>query len=223
MSVDILIIGKGGEITVKASSGFDEGCLLKKCGFKSAKGFEKQTEWSVKISGTKYVVALFAKTNGKAMTENKYDFPPPVDNMLYFGNCAIVGYIKDSEGIIPASLSCELWDLIYAKLFGGFEDLDATAAEDENEIDELDSVPAAQKTKNGGYLKDGFVVDSDEEVNEGFHDEGGEGGEDVEDGEDGEEEDEDEDEECDSSESAENLGSELSEESYETDSSEETS
>ena len=50
-------------------------------------------------------------------------------------------------------------DKLYEKLFGGFEDLSATAEEDENEIDELANVPKEKKTKQG-YLKDGFVVDS---------------------------------------------------------------
>jgi hypothetical protein len=48
---------------------------------------------------------------------------------------------------------------MYEKLFGGFEDLAATAIEDENEVDELKNVPKENKTKSG-YLKDGFVVDS---------------------------------------------------------------
>jgi hypothetical protein len=30
------------------------------------------------------------------------------------------------------------------------------------EEDDLDAVPKSKKTKNGGYLKDGFVVDDDE-------------------------------------------------------------
>ena len=47
-------------------------------------------------------------------------------------------------------------------MFGGFEDLSATAAEDENEEDELASVPEHMKTKDG-YLKDGFVVDDDDD------------------------------------------------------------
>ena len=37
-----------------------------------------------------------------------------------------------------------------------------TAIEDEEEIDELEKVPKEKKTKHG-YLKDGFVVDSDGE------------------------------------------------------------
>ena len=55
-----------------------------------------------------------------------------------------------------------LWNKIYEKLFGGFEDLAATAKEDEEEEDELANIPKEKKTKNG-YLKDGFVVDSSDE------------------------------------------------------------
>jgi hypothetical protein len=58
------------------------------------------------------------------------------------------------------NLTIELWKSIYEKLFGGFEDLSLTVAEDEHEIDELDAIPACKKTSNG-YLKDGFVVEDD--------------------------------------------------------------
>jgi hypothetical protein len=40
--------------------------------------------------------------------------------------------------------------------------LNATAIEDENEEDELANIPESMKTKDG-YLKDGFVVDDDDE------------------------------------------------------------
>ena len=58
------------------------------------------------------------------------------------------------------NLTIELWTKIYEKLFGGFEDLSLTVAEDENEIDELDAIPDCKKTSSG-YLKDGFVVEDD--------------------------------------------------------------
>lgn len=63
------------------------------------------------------------------------------------------------------SLSLELWNKIYEKLFGGFENLADTCIEDEEEDDELACVSAEKKTKQG-YLKDGFVVDSEEDENE---------------------------------------------------------
>ena len=61
------------------------------------------------------------------------------------------------------NLSLALWNKMYEKLFGGFENLALTVVEDEEEEDELAAIPASKKTKKGGYLKDGFVVDSDEE------------------------------------------------------------
>jgi hypothetical protein len=47
---------------------------------------------------------------------------------------------------------------MYDFLFGGFDTL-ANCDDDDNEDDELDSIPVHRKTKDG-YLKDGFVVDS---------------------------------------------------------------
>ena len=49
---------------------------------------------------------------------------------------------------------------MYEKLFGGFENLAVTCNEDDEEEDELKNIPKNMKTKKGGYLKDGFVVDS---------------------------------------------------------------
>jgi hypothetical protein len=185
--------------------------LYKKCGFKKGDDFVKQVEWNAKYDGKKYFVEVYAKTDGRPNSENKYDFPPPIDTTLFFGNCAILAYLKKSDGSAEyVSLSLPLWNKIYEKLFGGFEDLAATAAEDEAEEDELANVPKEKKTKQG-YLKDGFVVDSSdtEENNSGGN------------SEDESEEDEDESEETSEDQDddivIEELGSELSEESYDYD------
>ena len=53
--------------------------------------------------------------------------------------------------------------VIYDKLYGGFEDLVATAKEDDMEIDELENISNEYKTTNG-YLKDGFVVEDNDEL-----------------------------------------------------------
>ncbi len=134
--------------------------LYKKCGFKKSDGFVLQTEWKIKIDGHKYLIHLYGKTDGKANFENKYDFPPPVDNKLFFGSCLLVCFNNDSSIVKEhVHLTIELWNKMYEKLFGGFEDLTQTAKEDENEVDELEFIPKSMKTKVGGYLKDGFVVD----------------------------------------------------------------
>ena len=209
--LDIIIVERLGELKIHSVKDFKLEELYKKCGFKKAEDFNKQTEWTVKLNGTKYIVQLYAKSEGRANSENKYDFPPPVDTKLFYGSCALVGQIKNNDGTkMLTNLSLPIWNKIYEKLFGGFEDLAATAKEDEEEEDELANVPKEKKTKQG-YLKDGFVVDSsdtEENVNSVTESEYDEDDED--------DEDEDEDDETDDI-IIEDVGSELSEESYDYD------
>jgi hypothetical protein len=205
----IIIVEKTGTLKPLSIKDFKVEDLYKKCGFKKGDDFIKHVEWNAKYDGKKYFIEVYAKTEGRANSENKYDFPPPIDTKLFFGSCAILAYLKQADGSkLYADLSLQLWNKIYEKLFGGFEDLAATAAEDEAEDDELANVPKEKKTKQG-YLKDGFVVDSsDTEENVS-----GSGSEDLE--EDLDEEDESEEtEESEEDIVIEELGSELSEESY---------
>jgi hypothetical protein len=158
--LNIIIVERTGTLKMLAIKDFKEEELFKKCGFKKAEGFLKQTEWNTKHDGKKYSVQVFAKDDGRANSENKYDFPPPIDNKLFYGCCAIVAYIKNGDGSKSyTNLSLPMWEKMYEKLFGGFEDLTKSATEDDNEEDELENVPKNKKTKHG-YLKDGFVVDS---------------------------------------------------------------
>jgi hypothetical protein len=167
-SLSIIIVEKGGSLKTLKIKDYKVDELYKKCGFKKEEGFSLQVEWNVKLDGQKYIIQMYGKLNGKANMENKYDFPPPIDNNLYFGSCALVGMIKDNTNF-NINLSVDLWDKIYEKLFGGFENLAVTCNDDDEEEDELKNVPKNMKTKKGGYLKDGFVVDSSdaEEEEEG--------------------------------------------------------
>jgi len=161
-SLTIIIVDKTGLLKTLHVKDFNTDDLYKKCGFKKSDDFIQQTEWGVKIPSEKdkIYIRIFAKTTGRANNENKYDFPPPIDNKLFFGNCAVVAQIRDTPTTFKhIDLTIPLWDKIYEKLFGGFEDLSASAKEDEEEEDELKNVPSDKKTKDG-YLKDGFVVDS---------------------------------------------------------------
>ena len=158
--LNIILVERTGTLKMLAIKDFKEEELFKKCGFKKADDFLKQTEWTAKYDGKKYCIQVFAKDDGRANSENKYDFPPPIDNKLFYGCCAIVAHIKNADGSkLYTNLSLPMWEKMYEKLFGGFEDLGATAADDDNESDELENIPKNKKTKNG-YLKDGFVVDS---------------------------------------------------------------
>jgi hypothetical protein len=210
--LNVIIVEKNAALKVLSIKDFKEEELFKKCGFKKVDDFTKQTQWNIKLNGSKYIVNVYAKTEGRANSENKYDFPPPIDTKLFFGNCAIIAKKQDlsDEGKFKyTNLSLDLWEKMYEKLFGGFEDLTMTAIEDENEIDELENIPKEKKTKNG-YLKDGFVVDSS----------------DTEEDEDVSSDDDDDDDDCDDEDDTDDVdgedelelemvGSELSEEDYE--------
>ena len=209
-SLNIIIVEKTGELKSLSIKEFKEEELFKKCGFKKGEDFVKQNEWNVKYpsgsSGIKYYISVYAKTDGRANSENKYDFPPPIDTKLFFGNCAIVAKIKNTDGkMVFTNLSLEVWEKIYEKLFGGFEDLTLTVAEDENEEDELANVPKEKKTKQG-YLKDGFVVDSDcEDDSDDFE---------TEDDSECEQSDSEEQDDRENDILGEDIGSELSEDKY---------
>ncbi len=156
LPLNVIIVEKTGQLKELKIKDYNELELYKKCGFKKADDFVKHTTWDVKCDGQKYKISLYGKAEGKANNENKYDFPPPVDNLLLFGNCVLVG---------ETNLSINLWNKIYVKLFGGFEDLVVESVSEDEEV-------VTKKTKHG-YEKDGFVVDSnseDEDNSEDYND-----------------------------------------------------
>jgi hypothetical protein len=161
----ILVIDKTGTVKTVSVKKIVEIELYKKAGLKVPDGFKCYTTWSIDYEKKQYEVSLYGKTIGKANHENKYDFPPPVDNTLFFGSCVIIAKIKNG---IYVDLTEESWKKIYETLFGGFEELGDEDSESECDTeDDMDGpVP---RTKNG-YVKDGFVVD-DEESEEDDEDE----------------------------------------------------
>ena len=153
----IVLVETSGSLKTLKTKEISFETLYKKCGFRISDDFKKQHTWEIKLKeGERYVVSLWAKKTGKANFENKYDFPPPVDNALYFGTCAIVRTALESEETI-LNLTKEEWTKIYEKLFGGFHDLGGGSDSDEYSEDELENVDPALLTADG-YLKDDFIV-----------------------------------------------------------------
>lgn len=93
-------------------------------------------------------VYLYGRTKQKTRPIVKYDFPPPVDTKLFYGECLVVNP--------SGSLTVEEWEAMYEELMGGFEDINT---ESEKSEDEDTGLP---RTKEG-YELDGFVVNSDDE------------------------------------------------------------
>jgi hypothetical protein len=174
-TVSVLIIEKNGDVRPLKIKEYAESDLYKKAGFKSAEGFKLQTSWVVQVEGVEHKVLLFAKSTGKAGSENKYDFPPPVDTTLFFGACVLVG-MKAGK---PVDLTVDQWTVFYEFLFGGFEDLGSD--EDEADVDTDEEIKAIQKnieettgkkvvlqvTKQG-YMKDDFIVDDESDESEEY-------------------------------------------------------
>ena len=160
----IVLINKNSDMKQTKIKDLSREILHIKCGFKNNNDFDKRTIWNIAIEEEVYNIELWAKNNGRANTENKYDFPPPVDTELYFGTCALIR-VDDDDNIID--LTIEVWEKVYEFLFGGFEDLNS---EEEPSEDELENVPDEMKTK-AGYLKDGFVVSTDSDKDENSVDE----------------------------------------------------
>ena len=184
----MIIVEKTGTVKEITCKQFDMAYLSKKAGFKTSNDFEEKAKWNV----NDITVYLFGKTTGRAGQENKYDFPPPVDNTLFFGSCLIYAKNKEQKEI---ELSVQKWKIIYEKLFGGFEDIEDEDSDEEDSEDEDDDL---SQTKQG-YAKDGFVVDDEEDdIDEEEEDEDDDDVEDEienDDDEDGEDDDLEEDEE----------------------------
>ena len=151
--VKIVLVDKGGTAKTSNLKNFNKDLLYKKCKFINDNDFEKRHTWKY---NNKFV-SIYAKDNGRAGSENKYDLPPPLDNELYF-NLMLLCYHDDeeltNENVID--LNVNEWNKIYMKLMGGFEDLGSEDSEEEEE--EIDP----EKLTKHGYLKDNFVVDSDD-------------------------------------------------------------
>ena len=159
----IIIVEKSGEIREKTIKTLVETDLYKSAGFKSAADFKCQTVWNLDVDDVSYSIEVYGKSTGRAGQENKFEFPPPLDNTLFFGNCVILQRDKPTGKII--GLKSAEWEVIYESLYGGFEDIKMSDEDDDEDEDEYDSDDDLPKTK-AGYVKDDFVVDEDEDISE---------------------------------------------------------
>jgi len=138
--------------------------LYKKCLFSSNKNFSKRHTW---LNNNIYY-SIFCKDTGNSGSENKYDLPPPIDSDLFFGNMIILKH--NDEEINNDSLqdlTLGEWENLYEKLFGGFEDLEESEEESEDEY-----IDPKNLTKQGYDKSDGFIVDDDDSIELESSDEG---------------------------------------------------
>jgi len=166
----LLIVEKNGNIKETKVKSLQVSELYKKAGFKSEEGFlEPVVSWprpGIDPFTLDYQIQVFGKTKGRAGQENKYDFPPPIDTTLFFGNVAMIA-VRPDGGVVDLTMSA--WEMVYEQLFGGFEDLVDSHGRplddsEEEESEDLE-VEGYEYTKEG-YMKDDFIVDDDDDEDE---------------------------------------------------------
>jgi hypothetical protein len=148
--LSILLVTKSGEIQVANIKEFSEDDLYKRAGFKSGTDFSLRTIYR---GGDGKDVYVYGKITGRAGQENKYEFPPPIDKMLFFGTVVLVTKADN----VPVSSVLSEWEQMYDAFMGGFEDIGTEDSEVSTEEEEVGAM-----TKEG-FVKDGFVVDDDDE------------------------------------------------------------
>ena len=117
--VNIILIDKTGEIKECKFKNFVKDDLFKKCGLKKNDNLNMHKKWiNNKSKFNFYKLEVWGKDVGRANTENKYDFPPPIDNTLFFGTWAIIAYNKEDE---PINLSQEELNSKYNELLADFQ------------------------------------------------------------------------------------------------------
>ncbi len=90
-------------------------------------------------------IFMYGYKEGKAGSENKYEFPPPYDSLLPFGDVLLIA--SQSKSIAsPISYTVAQWEAFYEQAMGGFdsigsndEELSDAAEESEEEIDAVPS------------------------------------------------------------------------------------
>ena len=156
-----LFVSKGGEVEQKTTKNKIE-CdkIFKLCNYKTASGFEKLHCFPIDKSDPENGFEVYGKKSGRANSENKYEFPPPIDKNLYFGSLCII----KREGSEISDLSIEEWNIVYESLFGGFEDI-----EDSDGERSMDSeIYSSDEYTKEGYHKDSFIIDDDELTEEEY-------------------------------------------------------
>lgn len=156
-----ILITKGGEIEQKTTKKkIEKENTFKLCNYKNNSGFEKLHTFQIKKTESDDGYEIYGKKNGRANSENKYEFPPPIDKELYFGTLCIIK--REDDDVVD--LTTDEWETVYESLFGGFEDI-----ENSDEERSLDSeVYSSDEYTKEGYHKDTFIIDDDELIEEEY-------------------------------------------------------
>lgn len=107
--ISIILIDKRGNVKEQKMLKIDESELYKKAGFKHPDNFSLRHIWNTNVHEN---ICVYAKTEGTNGSLNKYTFPPPLDEVSFYGS-AIVLCKKNNE---YRSITIDEWSSIYSSL-----------------------------------------------------------------------------------------------------------
>jgi|TARA_B110001450_G_scaffold35805_1_gene31493 hypothetical protein len=162
MKKNIVLISKSGSVKTQTAKNLVLNELYKKCKLKNSNDFEKRHTWKTHDN----YVTIYAKNNGRAGQENKYDLPAPIDTDLYFNSMVAIKHSNqepDEDSLID--FTKEEWDSFYNIKMGGSEDLG-----EEDSEEEIEDIPKELLSKQGYSKEDGFIVEDSDPLSTGKDD-----------------------------------------------------
>lgn len=159
-----VIIQKSGEVIDKKLKNMDKKYTM--CNYKSDKDFLLLHVYENVKKYTHKQFEIYGKENGRANSENKYEFARPIDEKLFFGNLLVLMKCTKTDSYVD--MDKNMWEEVNEILHGGFEDI-GNSEDDERSVDS--EVYEDHEYTAEGYVKDDFVVDDDELLEEEYNEE----------------------------------------------------
>jgi len=131
--VQAIVVATNGELSAVSVTSLDD--MFKKCNFRSQNGFSERTVWKHFSDGRTHSVRLYAKREGKI--PNKYVFPSPVENEVYYGKCILINTVGDDL----FDLSLKTWADLLEDTQKGDDDVPATVQPIPTYNNELEEEP----------------------------------------------------------------------------------
>ena len=111
-----------------------------------------------------HLVSVYGWTDGSESKINKHDLPPPIDNILYYGDILAVrhenGKLKDFSKID--------YNKFYDDAFGGFDDIvsEEESSEDEPTQSDIDFIVSDSEVSEGEISSESEALTSSESESE---------------------------------------------------------
>jgi transcription elongation factor S-II len=109
-------------------------------------------------------IFLYGYNDGKAGSENKYEFPPPYDSLLPFGDVVLIA--SQSKSLVtPVAYAVAQWETFYEQAMGGFDSIgsEEELLGDVDESDEeIDAVPSDVEEEEEVIIPDEPESEEDE-------------------------------------------------------------